>query len=113
MALHGKLWDSPLISHASRASFPPGGSLRNFAFPLRGRWIAKGETDEVFFIPQETVKNLFYFQARSSSALAICSAVGGQPMTQVEAPLQHLPTPKPSKVLPWKPWPMQISTFSP
>ena len=56
-ALHGKLWDSPLISHASRASFPPGGSLRNLAFPLRGRWIAKGETDEVFFIPQETVKN--------------------------------------------------------
>ena len=55
--LHGKLWDSPLISHASRASFPPGGSLRNLAFPLRGRWIAKGETDEVFFIPQETVKN--------------------------------------------------------
>ena len=27
--------------------------------PLRGRWIAKGETDEVFFIPQETVKNHF------------------------------------------------------
>ena len=27
--------------------------------PSPGRWIAKGETDEVFFIPQETVKNRF------------------------------------------------------
>jgi len=42
----------------------------------------------------------------SSSALAICSAVGGQPITQRLVPLQHLPMPRSSKVLPHHPWPM-------